>query len=299
MDSGVRGVDPLSNKFHTTAAKNLMQVGMGAVRTQKEIHQEEGPDDKDMVRLSLKAQVTDPQELLDAGAASGEMAELVDDWTLDEEEARIRNERDRSAEAEEGIYAEGDQGYRRVNETLAREDIQRLETLEDSQASVASILGDVPRASLEPARNILAAQTANGTRLDPLNELKPVEGAADMELAPIPSFGVLDIHETGNQAVPAAFDENVPPEQKLQAADLALQTALASLPSEQQATVDELRQAVEGWAREQGGGVDTDLEFARRLGDLAAGWDHEPLRVASQSYLEARQELAAAGAGVA
>lgn len=296
MDA-MRGLDPTSSKFHTQAARNISQVGFGSIRTQKELKEDDGDHEvRDDVKLShshhsqapAKANLVDQEDLNSAAGMSGEMAELQDDLTEDGDEIAARRERDQ----EEELERLGGPGQARGLRTAQQ--VRRLEQMDDSTVAVDDILKDVPQRSLEPARNIVAAQIQGSRPSEALTALKPVEGVNAVDFEPVAPLGVLDIHDSHNQPMAQDPTEGVDASQQQAVAGFQLDQMIANLPEDRKAVVEELRTAVNGWASAQG--LDPGPAFAERLHDLASGWDDEGLQVASRTFAEASREVNAAGA---
>ncbi len=290
MDA-MRGIDPTSSMFHTQAARNISQVGFGSVRSQKEVKQDDSENQvQDQVKLSHHSRVVkvDHAELAENAAMSGELGELQDDLTQDDEEISRKLYRDREDEMDELGAAGRSSGLRTSQE------VRRLSEMDDSTAAIQDILKDIPERSLEPAKNIVANQIQGSRPSEALTQLKPVEGVHAVDFQPETSLGVLDIHDTHNQPITQDPTEGVAPEHQQAVVGQQLDQMIANLPQERQAVVAEMRTAVNDWAASQG--VDPGPAFAERLRDLAAGWDDEALGVASQTYAQASREVGAAAA---
>lgn len=275
---GMKGIDPTSHAFQSKAARNIAHIGAGAVKSQKEMEPGKDPDGlsfADQVRLSTKLDRVEPHEGMEAGAQSGKLSEVTDDLTQDEEERREIRERHQ----DDPFDVHQKEDFR----DLPAEDRMRLKALENDQEAIASVLRDIPESSLEPARNVVAAQTVEGPQA--MAELKPVEGTAEVDLQPLPPAGVLDIHDSGNQPIAGDLNQALSPEERRSATRELLSRTLNALPPDRRETVEELRIASASWAREKGG--DPELQFTEKLRGLADGWEDDTLRAAADSFLEA------------
>jgi len=290
MDA-MRGIDPTSSKFHTQAARNISQVGFGSVRTQKEIKQDDSePEVKDQVKLSHHTGTprVDTDDLTNSAAMSGELGELQDDLTEDGDEIARKLWRDREEEADELGAAGRSSGLRTAQE------VQRLSDMDDSAQAVHDILKDIPARSLEPAKNIVAAQIQGSRPSEALTQPKPVEGVNAVDFQPETTLGILDIHDSHNQPMAQDPTEGMAPEQQQAMAGQQIDQMVANLPADRKAVVDEMRTAVNSWAASQG--VDPKGAFAEQLHNLAKGWDDDSLQVASRTYAEATREVGSAAA---
>lgn len=292
MDA-MRGVDPTSSKFHTQAARNISQVGFGSIRTQKEIKQDDGDNEvvRDDVKLSHASTKTiqpDQEDLANAAGMSGELGELQDDITEDGDEIARKRNREREDELE-GLGAAGQsQGMKTAQQ------VRRLQEMDESDTAIHDILKDIPQRSLDPARNIVAAQVQGSRPSEALTQLKPVEGANALDFEPNPVLGMLDIHDAHNLPIAQDPTEGVDASQQREMAGFQLDQMIGNLPEDRKAVVDEMRTAVNSWASSQG--VDPGAAFAERLHDLAKGWDDDSLQVASKTYAEATREVNASAA---
>ncbi len=290
MDA-MRGIDPTSSKFHTQAARNISQVGFGSVRTQKEIKQDDSETEvKDQVKLSHHTSTpkVDLEDLTNNAAMSGELGELQDDLTEDGDEIARKAWRDREEDADELGAAGRSSGLRTAQE------VQRLRHMDDSAQAVHDILKDIPQRSLEPAKNIVAAQIQGSRPSEALTQPKPVEGVNAVDFQPETNLGILDIHDSHNQPMAQDPTEGVAPEQQQAMAGQQMDQMVANLPADRKAVVDEMRTAVNAWAASQG--VDPKGAFAEQLHNLAKGWDDDSLQVASRTYAEATREVGSAAA---
>lgn len=282
MDA-MRGMDPSTSMFQTQASRNLSQIGFGAVRNQKEVIQEDDHQEvQDQVKLSAEGAsgVADADEMADNAAMSGELGELVDDYSEDEDEVRERHHRTDGRESDKI----GQQvGY--TQDLRSDEEVNRLTQLDDPNKAVENILKDIPQRSLEPARNIVSCQVQNGRPAEALVAMKPVEGVNAVDYEPAASIGMLDIHDSNNQPMVQDPTAGVSAETQAEMASKQMDTLIANLPEDRKAVVEEMRGAVNAWASSRG--IDAKGAFAERLRDLAAGWDDESLKVASQTFAEA------------
>jgi hypothetical protein len=290
MDA-MRGIDPTSSKFQTQAARNISQVGFGAVRTQKEIKQDDSePEVRDQVKLSHQPSTpkVDTEDLTNTAAMSGELGELQDDLTEDGDEIARKRVRDQEDEMDEMGAAGRSSGLRTAQE------VQRLKDMDDPSQAVHDILKDIPQRSLEPAKNIVAAQIQGSRPSEALTQPKPVEGVNAVDFQPETTLGILDIHDSHNQPMAQDPIEGVAPEQQRAMAGQQIDQMVANLPEDRKAVVDEMRTAVNAWAASQG--VDPGAAFAEQLHSLAKGWDDESLKVASRTYADAAREVGSAAA---
>ncbi len=290
MDA-MRGIDPTSSKFQTQAARNISQVGFGAVRTQKEIKQDDSePEVRDQVKLSHQPSTpkVDTEDLTNTAAMSGELGELQDDLTEDGDEIARKRVRDQEDEMDEMGAAGRSSGLRTAQE------VQRLNDMDDPSQAVHDILKDIPQRSLEPAKNIVAAQIQGSRPSEALTQPKPVEGVNAVDFQPETTLGILDIHDSHNQPMAQDPIEGVAPEQQQAMAGQQIDQMVANLPEDRKAVVDEMRTAVNSWAASQG--VDPGAAFAEQLHSLAKGWDDESLKVASRTYADAAREVGSAAA---
>lgn len=292
MDA-MRGMDPSSSMFHTSAARNISQIGFGAVRSQKEVAPEDDSQHEvhDDVKLSSGPSMAevDGQEAAENASMSGEMGELADDYCEDEDEVRERHYRDEEDEKSKLIG-----GGSHLDGLKSEAEVQRLKVMDDPNVAVNDILKDIPQRSLEPARNIVANQIQNNRPAEALVSLKPVEGVNAVDFEPAPQIGMLDIHDTDNKPMTLDPGEDMETSQQQQMAEEQMNKLIANLPADRKAVVDEMRGAVNAWAT--GNGVNAQTAFAERLSDLAAGWDDESLKLASSTFADASREMSASAA---
>lgn len=288
---GMRGLDPTSNKFHTQAARNIQQVGVGTLKTQKEI--KEGEDDsphveRDQVRFSSKVALPDHGDAMLAHSMSGELGEIADDLTEDDSEKSSIRERERE-EKNEGL---GHAGFDQTHGVPTSQQVRRIREMDDAQLAIDEILKDIPERNLEAARNMLTMQIPGGRPTQALTQLKPVEGVNALDFQPAPALGFLDIHDTHNAPMAQDPSEGMDASQQQAVASFQLDQMIGNLPDDRKATVDELRTAVTSWATAEG--VDPSTAFADKLHDLAQGWDDDSLKLAARSYADASREVGSA-----
>lgn len=290
MDA-MRGLDPTSSKFHTQAARNIQQVGVGTLKTQKEVKQgeDDGPQiERDHVALSSKATIPDHMDAMTAQAMSGELGEIADDLTEDEGEKSDIRERERE---HEGL---SHAGFDQTHGVKTQAQVQRIREMDDAQTAIDEILKDIPQRSLDPARNMVAAQIQAGRPSQSLTQLKPVEGVNALDFEPAPALGFLDIHDSHNAPMAQDPTEGMDASQQQAVAGFQLDQMIANLPDDRKETVGELRTAVTSWAAGQG--LDPSAAFAEKLHDLAEGWDDESLKLASRSFADASREVGSSAA---
>lgn len=292
MDA-MRGLDPTSSKFHTQAARNIQQVGVGTLKTQKEVKQgeDDGPHvERDHVNLSGKIAAPDHGDAMLAHSMSGELGEIADDLTEDDSENQEIRDRERERKNEGLSHG----GFDQVHDVPTAQQARRIRELDDAQLAIEDILKDIPQRSLEPARNMVAAQIQAGRPSQSLTQLKPVEGVNALDFEPAPALGFLDIHDTHNAPLAQDPSEGMDASQQQAVAGFQLDQMIGNLPDDRKATVEELRTAVTSWATAEG--VDPGAAFADKLHDLAQGWDDDSLKLAARSYADASREVGSAAA---
>lgn len=294
MDSVMmRQFDPTSSMFQTSATRNLSQVGMGAVRNQKEVAPKEEEDNSILDNVNISMADMDEVEAQDAvenAANSGALADVADDLEDDEEEIRERHNDTKEEELERFLNGEQSDGMElNFNGITNMQDVKRLGAMDDPELAVRDILKDVPQSSLEPASNIVCNQVQNGRPAEALAQLKPVEGCNVIDFQAAPQVGVLDIHDTGNKPMLEDVADNLTPADKQSQAREQMDNLINNLPDDRKAMVTEMRNAVNAYASTMG--LDGNNEFAKQLHDLAQGWDDEGLMAVSGAYNEATQAM--------
>ena len=294
MDSVMmRQFDPSSSMFQTSATRNLTQVGMGAVRSQKEVAPKEEDDNsiQDNVNISMAdMDEIEAQDAVENAANSGALADVADDLEDDEEEIRERHNDTKEEELERFLNGDQQDGMNlNVNGINNLQDIKRLGAMDDPELAVRDILKDVPQSSLEPASNIVCNQVQNGRPADALAQLKPVEGCNVIDFQAAPQVGVLDIHDSGNKPMLEDVPDNMSPADKQSQAREQMDNLINNLPDDRKAMVNDMRNAVNAYASTMG--LDGNSEFAKQLHELAQGWDDESLMAASGAYNEATNAM--------
>lgn len=302
MDSVMmRQFDPTSSMFQASATRNLSQVGMASLRSQKEVAPQEEEDNTsilDNVNISMPDGIEELEadDAVENAAMSGELGDVADDLEDDEEEVRERHNNVREEELERFLYGNDNVGNMDnmfgVNKAFGVEsvrDVQRLNAMDDPDVAVRNILKDIPQSSLEPASNIVCNQVQNGRPAEALTQLKPVEGCNVIDFQAAPQVGVLDIHDTGNKPMLEETADDMAPADKQNMAREQMDNLINNLPADRKETVNELRNAVNAWASATGAnGTD---EFAKQLHDLAKGWDDTALMTAAGSFTEATMAM--------
>ncbi len=296
MDSVMmRSFDPTSSMFQSSAARNMTQIGFGAVRTQKDVAPQEEDNHgsiQDDVNISMagQAEELEADDAVENAAMSGALGEVVDDESDDDEEVRERHNNVREEELQrflEGNSFELDDDMELKG--IDKQDVMRLNRMDDPSAAVRDILKDIPQRSLEPASNIVANQVQNGRPAEALVAMKPVEGCNVIDFQAAPQIGVLDIHDTNNKPMLQDNVDEMEPDVKQNMAREQMDNLINNLPDDRKSMVNDLRTAVEAWASNNG--ADADTAFATQLHDLAKGWDDEALMVAAGSYNEAAAQM--------
>ncbi|MBQ7567361.1 hypothetical protein IJT17_00980 [bacterium] len=294
MDVGMmRQFDPTSSMFQTSATRNLTNVGMASVRTQKEVAPQEEDDASsilDNVNISMpETEELEADDAVNNAAMSGELADVADDLEDDEEEIRERHNNTREEELERFLQNNDNSANLNINGVSNLSDVKRLNAMDDPSIAVRDILKDVPQSSLEPASNIVSNQVQNGRPAEALVQLKPVEGCNVIDFQAAPQVGVLDIHDTGNKPMTLEPADEMSPADKQSMAKEQMDKLISNLPDDRKAMVGELREAVNAWA--SNAGIDGSSEFAKQLHNLAQGWDDETLMAAAGAYSEASMAM--------
>ncbi|MBQ7502731.1 hypothetical protein IJT93_08480 [bacterium] len=294
----MRGLNPSSTMFQTQATRNLTQVGFGALRSQKEVTQQDETADRrevsDNVQLSMAEETPDADEMTENAAHSGALGEVLDDYE-DDDKIGERRFRDDEEDNQIAYMNMGEQLQDIDGDDLKAEDLQRLREMDDDAQAAKRILNDVPARCLGPAQNIIANQIQGSRPAEALVSLTPVEGVNQIEFTAAEGLGVLDIHDSNNGPIVAEMDEEIGAEQKQSLADDYMKNAISSLPDDRKAIVTEMKEAVEAWA--SASGADPKAAFAEKLRDLAAGWDDESLQAVAQTYVDAGLEMETSAAG--
>lgn len=296
MDA-MRGFDPSSSMFQTRATNNLSHIGFGAVRSQKDIKQQDDDAKQhnevhDNVQLTGQADDTPTADELTKNAAQGgALGEVLDDYN-DDDDAIGENYFGDDEDAQQ--IHNGSHALELEGEDVDIEDLNRLNQMDDDAAAAREILNDVPSRSLEPAKNIVANQLQDARPAEALTNLQPVEGVNHIDFTRSESMGILDIHDTNNKPIAADMEDNFDAGQKQNMAENYINNAISALPEDRRAIVSEMKTAVENWAGANG--LDPKAAFAEKLRDLAAGWDDESLQNVAQTYVDAGREMSTSAA---
>ena len=230
----IGGMDPLSRQFQTTATNN-MATQMGTVKNEKDLKpKDEGldPQDKADIRAMIDASTVTAEEGATAAANSGELAELTDDMTEDDEEKIERrhvSEEEAAAEAARSTRP----GAVQVAASEGRDELRAVEIRAD-QEKMAGIRAGIPDEVYTAAEQVVKGQIIDDTQpTKGLAELKPVDSAG--VAPPEGSLPMADIHDTHNAPISdIPPEESVPPELKAKAAELeAAQVAAAARASDE------------------------------------------------------------------
>ena len=295
MDSVMmRSFDPTSSMFQSSAARNMTQIGFGAVRTQKEVapqeeEQHNGIQDDVNISMPGATEELEADDAVENAAMSGALGEVVDDDQDDDEEIQERHNNVREEELER--FLNGNDEQVSLNGVSKPQDVQRLNQMDDPDLAVRDILKDVPRTSLEPASNIVCNQVQNGRPAEALVALKPVEGVNAIDFQAAPQVGVLDIHDSGNKPMVEEPQDNMEASVKQNLAREQMDNLINNLPEDRKSMVTEMRNAVTAWASSNG--VNADSAFAEKLHDLAQGWDDETLMAATGAFTAASNQMSA------
>lgn len=225
----IGGTDPLSRQFQAKAANNMASQ-MGTVKSEKDLKSKDqglDPQDKADIKAMIDASTVTAEEGATAAANSGELAELADDFTEDDEEKierRQHGEEQAAAEAARSGKADGT----RVASADSKSDDLRAEEIRADQEKLTGIRAGIPDEVYTAAEQVVKGQLIDeNTPARGLAELKAVESVG---LEPTEgSLPLADIHDTHNSPIPEiAPDDSVPAELKARAAELEASQAAAA-----------------------------------------------------------------------
>jgi len=207
-----QGANPLSSKFHATAIQN-MQTQMGSVKNTRELNEGEETDPHDAVMLSLgqaEASTVTAEEGATAAGFSGELAEAYDDLTRDDEEKvderRVQEEAERELASRNVNGTNADNVARQGRKTGAIDGIDQ--GIDVEAETLRRLSADVPDEIFSAANQIVKGQIVNETRpAQSLTQLKNVDGVGMIETSKEDFYGLMDIHDTGNQPLPLELEE--------------------------------------------------------------------------------------------